>query len=92
MCTFTHPPQHTCSEKKGSGPVMGGMVAAPAWSLTFWIGCASAQVRLDFLPNLDGVFIVDRTLTGPAPGVRFQPTPKNIGNHQPMLPCIGRTQ
>lgn len=37
------------------------------------------QVRLDFLPNLDGVFIVDRTLTGPAPGVRFQPTPSNIG-------------
>ena len=38
------------------------------------------QVRLDFLPNLDGVFIVDRTLTGPAPGVRFQPTPTNIGD------------
>ena len=37
-------------------------------------------MRLDFLPNLDGVFIVDRTLTGPLPGVRFQPTPRNIGD------------
>jgi hypothetical protein len=37
------------------------------------------QVRLDFLPNLDGVFIVDRTVTGPLPGVRFKPSPDNIG-------------
>lgn len=38
-----------------------------------------AKASFEFLPNLDGVFIVDRSIRDP--DRKFVPTAENIGNH-----------